>query len=355
MYFDNYEITIFGTGQVDEVIIGQRYVKELYGKKYYFIPISTNNKSPLSLYYAINEIKWIKNVEKFDCIYAQRIEYTLPFMFSKNKRKVIQMIHGSSKYSEIGFGKKIAKVYPIFERMAIKIAGKTLIILNREEFGVPYYKQKYNKYKHKIFYGKNPINTEIYCKKSKVDCRRKLGFHDNDNIIVFSGRVENNPKRVMLYPDICRGLIKKGYKFTFVVVGDGNDKKLLEKKIIDYGLSDYFELTGYIDDSNMIANYVNCADVTINISMFEGTSTSVLESISCGVPVISTDVGDIHECISDNENGIIISNDNDTQVINDSIEAIIEILTKSIKMNQNHLKYNGYEVANELKFMINNL
>lgn len=352
MYFDDHEITVFGTGQDGKVMIGQRYEKELNGKKYYFVPISTDKIRPLCVFYALNELKWIRRLGEYDCIYAQRIEYTLPLLFSRHNRKVIQMIHGSSRYSEMGFGKKIATIYPIFERMAIKTAEMTLIILNREEFGVPYYKKKYKKYRDKIYYGRNPINTKIYYKKDKNDCREEMGFCNEDKIVMFTGRVVHNPKRVMLYPDICNSLIKRGYKYIFVIIGDGNDRKLLERKIKELNLTEYFRLTGYVDDYNVIKNYLNCADITINISMFEGTCTSVLESLACGVPVISTDVGDIHECLTNSENGIIIRNDNDAQIINDAVEAIIDISTNSIKMNQNYMKYDGFKVANELKILM---
>ena len=339
-FFEDNEITVYGTTVLDKYAIGVPVLKEYGGKKYTFIPISYSKKHPLSLYYFINEFRWITKLGAYDCIYAQRTEYTVPFIFSKNKRKVIQMIHGSSKYSEIGFGKRMAKVHLMLEKIAISIAARTYIILNREEFGVPYYQKKYPKFANKIFYGRNPIDTRIYKPMNRISMRKKLEIPVEDYVVLFSGRVEHNPKRVLLFPEICKKVLEHGIQVKFVVIGDGNDRKQLLSKIESMEMQHSFILPGYIDDPCQIAAYNNAANVTINISMFEGTCTSNLESLACGTPVISTDVGDIHECIYDNCNGIIIEN---------SVNAIIRAYSENIPVNDVYKKYAGNIVVNEFK------
>jgi len=272
LFCDDNEITVFGTTRVGEHVIGKEYVKDYFGKRYNYIAISDNAKYPLSFHYMLKEYKWIDHLGKnFDCIYAQRTEYSIPFLFSKHKIKLIQMIHGSSKYSEIGFGKELAKLHLLLEKIAISAARRTYIILNREEFGVPYYKKKYPKYADRIQYGKNLIDTRIYHKSNKLEARRELNLPLDKKIVLFSGRVEDNPKRVLLLTDICMRTIKIMSNILFIVIGDGNDKKSLEKKIKSYGLESYFFLAGYIDNSKLIAKYYNSSDVVINISIFEGT------------------------------------------------------------------------------------
>lgn len=356
LFCEDNEITVFGTTKIGEHTIGKEYEKEYYGKKYNYIAISNDAKYPLSFYYMLKEYKWIKYLgENFDCIYAQRTEYSIPFLFSKHKVKLIQMIHGSSKYSDMGFGKKLAKVHLLLEKIAISVARKTYIILSREEFGVPYYQKKYPKYADRIKYGKNLIDTRIYHMASKYDSRKELGLPLDKKMVLFSGRVEHNPKRVLLFPDICRRIVPIIPDFLFVVIGDGNDKNLLEKKIKKYGLEEKFSLVGYIDDPKIIALYNSASDAVINISKFEGTCTSNLEAIACGIPVMSTDVGDINECIFNNENGIIIPNDIDENIIKNATNAIVDLIEKPIKMNDVYKKYSGSNVINEFKHMISEM
>ena len=87
---------------------------------------------------------------------------------------------------------------------------------------------------------------------------------------------------------------------------------------------------------------------------FEGTCTSILESLACGIPVVSTDVGDIHECLRNGYNGCIIKND-ETSIIDEAAEVIINILENGIPMDDVYLKYSGDRVVQELKQYIGSL
>lgn len=352
--FDNDEITIFGTGIHGQVIIGKKYKKEYNGKKYAFIPISDDKRRPLSIYYLINEFRYIKKFSTFDYIYIQRIEYTLPFLLSEEKKKIIQIIHGSSKYSNIFFGRILGSIHLLMEKIAISIAPVTFIILNREEFGVPYYKKKYPKQADRIFYTYNPINTNVFCKKNKYECKTRTHIFVDNKIVIYVGRLEDDPKRVLKIPYICRELNNLGQKCTFLIVGDGKDKEAMRRKISELDLCSQFVFVGYIEDINLIADYYNISDIAINISRFEGTCTSNLEAIACGIPVLSTDVGDIREVVKNKMNGIIIPNDEDNLVKN-AAQALNQALQVPVSMSDEYMKYSAEEVGKLLKknFFIN--
>lgn len=348
-FFPDKEITILGTGVEGEVEIGKKYRREYHGKTFFFIPITTNKRKPLSIYYMLHEFTWIKTLDSFDCIYAQRTEYSIPFAFSKSKSKLIQLIHGSSRYSELGFGSKMAKIHLFSEKISIAIAKRTYIILNREEFGVPYYKKKYSKYADRFFYQKNLINPENYPKLDKYQCRKEVGIPNNVFNIIFVGRVEQNPKRVLLFPQIVKRLHDAKYDVYFTVVGDGSDKAQLKANVKEMNLDRYFLFAGYIEDTRVIAKYYNASDLAINISMFEGTCTSNLEALSAGTPLISTDVGDIKEILENGYNGIIVPNFEEEELINAVVEGIITIIKNKPMMNQVYMKYAGQQVAAQLR------
>lgn len=349
-FMPNVEITVFGTGKYGEIQLGKKYKRNYHGKDFEFIPITDDKRRPLSVFYMLKEILYVKELGKYDCIYAQRTEYSIPFAFSKNKNKLIQLIHGSSKYSEIGFGHKMAKIHLLLEKLAIGIAKNTYIILNRDEFGAPYYKGKYPKYANRIRYQRNPINPDNFLPTDKCKAREKLGFPSNNKIIVFTGRVVHNPKRVLLFPEICKGLISKGYKYTFVVVGDGSDSRELQNRVRESNIENQFVFPGYIEDTNVIAQYYNASDIAINISMFEGTCTSNLEALATGTPLISTDVGDIKEVLDGIHNGIIVNNyDDESKIVQDVVSSIIYMTENEIKMDNSFMKYAGTEVAEELR------
>ena len=87
LFFEDNTITVFGTTVSKQHEIGKEYIQDYCGKKYVFIPISDDKRRPLSLFYMIHEFHWLKKLAEYDCIYAQRTEYSLPFIFNRNKRK----------------------------------------------------------------------------------------------------------------------------------------------------------------------------------------------------------------------------------------------------------------------------
>ena len=56
--------------------------------------------------------------------------------------------------------------------------------------------------------------------------------------------------------------------------------------------------------------YYYKSDVLICTSFVEGLSLSILEAMSIGLPIISTDTGGVNEQIVSEENGYIIENNN---------------------------------------------
>jgi starch synthase len=47
-------------------------------------------------------------------------------------------------------------------------------------------------------------------------------------------------------------------------------------------------------------------DVDLITSRSEGTTTTALEAQACGVPVVSTDVGAVHEVVDDGVTGLLV-------------------------------------------------
>lgn len=347
MFSEPNEITVLGVTKKGEYEVGKIYERAYCNIPYYFIPIIDDHKYPLSPRYTLRLLRYLRVLKKFDCVYAQRTEYALPFMFSKTKNKLFEIIHGSSKYSEVFWGKNKARIHRFIEKQAIKIAKKTYVILNRQEFGVPYYKKKYHRYSNKIFYGKNPIDITVFKPFDKVMARKELKITAS-KVICYIGRVEQNPKRVLIYPEIMKNICSIFDDCLFIVIGDGADKEKMISIVSDYSLSKKFMFLGYIEDANLIAKYINASDLTINISIFEGTCTSNLESVACGTPVVSTDVGDIREILTDERNGVIIHEDEKT-IVKEATEAIIKLLKSKVEMSDEYLKYSGEQIMKELK------
>lgn len=348
-------IVLFGTCEYNsDYELFKEYEVNFKNKKYTFIPVNKNNRKPLSIYYFLNIFKlYLKRREIFnniDVFYCQRMEYVLPFIFILRDKKVVMGVHGSGKYSYLFWGDFIGTIYNIVERFAINRANKVIVLLNRKEFGVPYYKEKFKKMSDKIVYGKVPIDLDLFKKLDKNNIRKEYGFDNNDKIILYCGRIEDNPKRVMLFPDIAKNLSEKIDNLKWVVTGTGNDLENLKQKIKEYSLEDVFILKGHVSHGQDLVDIINCSDVSIILSNFEGICMSALESIACSVPVIATDVGDINEYIYNNTNGVIIPNSNPENITENASECINDILSNKDKINISDVykRYDSKVVREEL-------
>ena len=314
------------------------------------MPISTNKRRPLSVFYFLNEFRYLKLLNEYDAIYCQRMEYSIPFLFMKSARqKLFQIVHGSIKYSITFYGDKIGWILQLLERLSISLAQKTLVVLMREEVGVPYYRKKYKKYQDKIGYGKVPIDIRLFRSLSKEESRRILNIDINAKVALYLGRLDNDPKRILLYPEIVKRVHEKLPEFQFYIIGTGEDSEKLKDMIDSYELSHCMHMVGYVEAGEGLSRYLAASDCTINISKFEGTCTSTLESIACSRPVVTTDVGDVKKYMPDGKNGIIIPNDE--EIIDNAVDALVKLMNASCEMTEVYKEYDGPNVIKELKQM----
>lgn len=88
------------------------------------------------------------------------------------------------------------------------------------------------------------------------------------------------------------------------IVGEGEQRAELERKIEGLGLRDCVRLLGF---SQNPYRYMAAADVFVLSSLFEGFGNVIVEAMACGAPVVATDCPyGPREIISDGENGLLV-------------------------------------------------
>ena len=100
------------------------------------------------------------------------------------------------------------------------------------------------------------------------------------------------------------GLVVSEYNDVhFVVVGEGDERPVLEQMIEDLGLGRHVSLLG---KQNGIGAFLKFSDIGVLSSHSEGLSNAIIEYMASGLPVVCTDVGGSSEMVSDNENGYLV-------------------------------------------------
>jgi glycosyltransferase involved in cell wall biosynthesis len=90
-----------------------------------------------------------------------------------------------------------------------------------------------------------------------------------------------------------------------VFVGGGPDRKKLEQRAAELGVSDRVFFTGVLAPSELGRVYAE-ADVFVLPSISEGMPLVLLEAMACGVPVLATRLSGVAALVDDWETGILV-------------------------------------------------
>jgi glycosyltransferase involved in cell wall biosynthesis len=102
-----------------------------------------------------------------------------------------------------------------------------------------------------------------------------------------------------------RVLLKTVKNARLLFVGDGNLRQNVEILIAKYGLKNHVLVAG-IRDVGTVATYLKGADAFVLSSDYEGMPMCVLEALASGLPVVSTDVGEVARVVSPGVNGELV-------------------------------------------------
>lgn len=99
--------------------------------------------------------------------------------------------------------------------------------------------------------------------------------------------------------------ILKGQSLNFrlVIAGEGHLRSMLEQKATALGLRDYVEFMGWVEQAP--SRVLPWLDVFVQTSLWEAMSMVVLEAMSCGLPMVVTNVGENRYVIEHGANGFM--------------------------------------------------
>ena len=91
--------------------------------------------------------------------------------------------------------------------------------------------------------------------------------------------------------------------FRALLLGEGKERDTIEDMMEEYGLDEQIMILGYTGD---IIRILSATDIYLSPSKMEAISFSILEALSCGVPVVATHVGGVPEIFEKGNCGILV-------------------------------------------------
>ena len=99
--------------------------------------------------------------------------------------------------------------------------------------------------------------------------------------------------------------------FVFIVLGEGEEREVLQKQITEAGLDEQVLLAGYKERGSEL---LLAFDIFLLPSITEAFPYAILEAGKAGIPTIASNVGGIPEIIDDMNSGILIHSRNGGEV-----------------------------------------
>ncbi|MEZ4840434.1 MAG: glycosyltransferase family 4 protein [Flavobacteriaceae bacterium] len=238
----------------------------------------------------------INFIAKNDIIHVQRPEMVIPLAIRK-RNKIICTLHGGQDLAVLKKkGRVMALFYKMLQHISFRLVDQLIAV---DKKNLDRYVQNYPWIKSKIHLVPISVNTNRFFKSGKKDARAHLNISEEKKVLLFIGRLEYE-KNVEFIIESFKALQNDGY--ILLIAGNGSQYDKLIKLSAD---EPNILFLGEVNNDK-VPQIINSVDVLVLASFFEGSPTVVKEALCCGVPILSTDVGDVKEVIESTNSGYIM-------------------------------------------------
>lgn len=162
-------------------------------------------------------------------------------------------------------------------------------------------------------YGNAVDTTTVYNTVDDAEIRENAvaplpeGIQKKSLTLALVGRLTAQ-KNILRALTAHRRLLEDGLDHALWIVGEGEDRSMLEHYIQENHLETSAKLLGFQENPYCL---MAAADLLVCSSVYEGFSTFVTEGLILGKPVVTTNCSGMDELLGDSEYGLITENDDE--------------------------------------------
>jgi len=196
----------------------------------------------------------------------------------------------------------------------------------------------------------NGVDLDRFDSLSRAESRHKLNISDKDKILLFVGSLK--PVKGTRYLVEAMSIIgQKSNDIRLLVVGDGEERQMLEGLVAKLNLSQRVSFAGQVPNE-VVPQYMVAADIFVLPSLSEGFPVTFLEAIASGLPIIATKVRGTPEIVAEGENGFLVSSQ-DSEKLAERILFLFENRELRERMGRNNRekarRYSWEDIAKKLE------
>lgn len=197
-----------------------------------------------------------------------------------------------------------------------------------------FYQEKYPAIAARVSYLKNTVDEEIFYaldfeskRQRKKALAQEMGLSQSTKFVLFAGRLHPQKDPLLLIEAFA--LLDKT-NVHLLIAGAGELKSAIEAKVAQHGLTGQVTLLGAVPQA-MLAGLHQLSDVFVLSSVYEGLPLTVLEALSCGTPVVTTNSGETPNFLSV-DSGIVCEK-RTPKAISNALDQVLENPTQYSSAN----------------------
>ncbi|MBO5461804.1 MAG: glycosyltransferase [Clostridia bacterium] len=283
------------------------------------------------------KLKEIMSIYPYDAVHAHTM-FSIGWVMLAAKQMIIP-VRVSHAHSALINGKSLMKsIYESVMRCLI-LAYSTDLVACGEKAGQRLYGKRAYKKRGKLIL--NGVNTEEYrfSEEKRYIIRNQLNLQNNF-VLGHTGRladIKNQSFLIELMPD----LLKKRNDAKLILLGDGDDREMLEEKVNTLNLKDNVIFAGSVCN---VQDYLSAMDVFVFPSLYEGMPLSILEVQANGLPCVISDTVPPDVFLTDLIHPLSLNDSKDKW-----IEAIISVKRNTSKDYPQELKDAGFDTQTAME------
>jgi len=254
------------------------------------------------------------HMHAFAYVFPWVLLHRIKMLHTVHSRPIFELSHKSKKLIKILY--KLKKAIPVAISKQIGDELKDLYSVNSIE----------------TIY--NPVNISRF----EVSNR---DYNKDNPVFITVGRLEKVKNQSLLLRGFSR-VVKEYPEVKLLIAGDGLQKEKLQALTKSLQIANSIQFLGIVSNAE---KYLQNADVFVLTSEYEGLPLTILEAMSSGLPIISTNVGGAKDVVTDN--GILIECDDEV--------ALAEGMVSLIKNKELRKIYGCNSMKNVQPFDINNI
>jgi len=199
--------------------------------------------------------------------------------------RIVHTYHGHIFHSYYGAAK--TRLFIAIERTLAKFCTDRIVTISEQQRDEICLKFKVGRYEQFEVIPLGIDFSEIVSQRGRL--REEVGIDPGQPLVGIVGRLCEVKNHSMLIESVVR-LKEEGIDARFAIVGDGHLRGQLEEQARNLDVTDRCVFTGFRDDAaSLYADF----DIAALTSLNEGTPLTLIEAMSCGCAVASTEVGGV--------------------------------------------------------------